>query len=160
MVVTRGAVSNVIAAALLVVGILIGLTGYYVATTYQTKTVTDTQTTTVDFTSTQIQTSVSTSTLVRSTTSTTTSYVTSTSTTSIYPVPTNVTVAFVMDDGAYQYQIDAGPNQMTSTPSSNLVVPLMNLYQGEQVSITTSSVGDRVGETVTVELFVNGLMVG
>lgn len=40
----RNGVANAIAVGLLVIGILVGVTGYYVATTYQTKTVTQTAT--------------------------------------------------------------------------------------------------------------------
>jgi hypothetical protein len=156
---SKRGVAGIVAIALLIVGILVGVGGFYVATTYQTKTITLTHTTTELDTTTQTQTSILTSTSVVSSTTTQISFITSTSTTSVYPVPTNVTVAFVKVDGAYQYEIDAGPNVMTSTPSSALSVPLTNLFQGEQVKITASSVGGRVGETVTVELFVNGQMV-
>jgi hypothetical protein len=48
----RSGVSNAIAAGLLVVGILIGAFGFYVATTYPTKTVTQTETATTSLTST------------------------------------------------------------------------------------------------------------
>jgi len=156
---SKRGVAGAVAAGLLIVGILVGVSGYYVASTYQTKTVTVTQTTIQLDTTTLTQTSVETSTSVVSSTTTQTSFITSTSTTSVYPVPTNVTVAFVQDDGAYQYEIDAGPNTLTSTPSGPLSVPVTNLFQGEQISITASSVGDRVGEMVTVELFVNNQMV-
>jgi hypothetical protein len=156
---SKRGIAGVIAVGLLVVGVLVGVSGFYVASTYQTKTITSTQTTTQQNTITQTQTSTLTSTSVVSTTTTQTSFVTSTSTTSVYPVPTNVTVAFVKDDGAFQYEIDAGPNVMTSTPYAALSIPLTNLFQGEQIKITASSVGDRSGETVTVELFVNGQMV-
>jgi predicted secreted protein len=50
----RNGVSNAIAAGLLVVGILIGATGFYAATTYQTKTTTRTETTTARLTTTAI----------------------------------------------------------------------------------------------------------
>ena len=40
----RSGVSSAIAAGLLVVGILIGMAGFYVATNYQTKTATQTET--------------------------------------------------------------------------------------------------------------------
>lgn len=48
----RNGVSNAIAVGLLIVGVLIGVTGYYVATTYQTKVVTRTETTTARLTTT------------------------------------------------------------------------------------------------------------
>jgi cytoskeletal protein RodZ len=155
----RRGVGGFVAVALLIMGVLIGISGYYVATTYQTKTITLTATTTHQETTTQTQTSTETFTSVVSSTTTQTSFITSSSTTSVYPVPTNVTVAFVQDDGAYQYEIEAGPNVLTSTPSGPLSIPLTNLFEGEQVKITASSVGDRIGETVTVELFVNNQMV-
>ena len=78
----RQAVSNSIAAALLIMGILIGITGYYVVTTYQTKTVTMTQTTTL--VSTTVLTSLSTTTLTS--TLTQTSFVTLTSVPGTYAV--------------------------------------------------------------------------
>jgi hypothetical protein len=49
----RKGVSNAIAAGLLVVGILFGVSGYYVATTYPTRTVTQTETTTASLTTTE-----------------------------------------------------------------------------------------------------------
>jgi hypothetical protein len=172
---SKRGVAGLVAVGLLIIGVFVGTAGFYVASTYQTKTITLTATTTQQDTTTQTQTSISTSTLVESTTTTQTStetstsvvsstttrtsLVTLTSTTSIYPVPTNVTVAFVQNDGAYQYEIDTGQYVLTSTLSGPLSVPLTNLFQGEQIEITASSVGDRVGETVTVELFVNGQMV-
>ncbi len=156
---SKRGVAGLVAVALLIIGIFVGTTGYYVASTYQTKTITVTHTTTRQDTITQTQTSISTSTLVVSSTTTKTSFITSTSTTSVYPVPTNVTVAFVNVVGSYHYEIDAGPNVLTSTPSAPLSIPLTNLFRGEQIKITVSSFGDRMGETVTVELFVNGQMV-
>lgn len=42
----RSGVANAIAAGLLVVGILVGMAGFYVATTFQTRTATQTQTVT------------------------------------------------------------------------------------------------------------------
>jgi predicted secreted protein len=48
----RKGVSNAMAGGLLVVGILIGATGYYVSSTYQTKIMTQTETTTARLTTT------------------------------------------------------------------------------------------------------------
>jgi hypothetical protein len=156
---SKHGLAGIIAVGLLIIGVFVGTAGFHVASTYQTKTVTLTSTTTQQDTTTQTQISISTSTLVESTTRTQISLVTSTSTTSIYPVPTNVTVAFVQDNGAYQYTIDAGTNTLTSTPLAPLSFPLTGLFPGEQITISASSYGDRSGETVTVELFVNGQMV-
>jgi hypothetical protein len=136
-------VSSLAAVVLLIVGIVIGVTGYYIATTYQTRTVTLTQT------STQI---------IRSTT-TQTSVTVSTSTTSVYPVPTNVTVAFINVDGEYNYNIQAGTSTTSGVISGPASWQLTNIFQGEPISITASTVGVsgcREGEHFTLQLWVNG----
>lgn len=66
----RNGAPNAIAAGLLVVAVLIGLTGYYVATTYQTKIVTQTETATVKLATTATQTVLVTTNSISLTTST------------------------------------------------------------------------------------------
>lgn len=159
----RKGVSNAIAAGLLVVGILIGLTGYYVATTYQTKVVIQTETTTARLTTTATQSVHLTSTKTVLATTTSVSLTVSTSIVSVYPVPDNVTLAFTAVNGQYDYNIDAGSSSSSGSMTGNYAFQITGLFQGQTIDITASTTsvsGCRVGEQFTMELFLNGQMVG
>ena len=153
---SKRGVAGVVAIALLIIGVFVGTAGYYVASTYQTKTITLTQTTTQQ--ETQIQTSISTSTSVVSSTTTQTSFVTSTSTTSIYPVPTNVTVSFTNPGSGYSfsYQIVAGTQNFSGSSGSPISIPVSPVFPGEQIKITASVGGNcSGGNSVTIFLYID-----
>lgn len=157
----RTGVSDAIAAGLLVVCILIGVTGYYVATTYQTKTVTRTETATTRLTSTATVTVPPTATRTVLATTTSVSLTITTSIVSVYPVPENVTLAFTNVDGEYNYNIQAGSSSSSGALSGPNTLHITGLFQGQTISITASTTGAggcRMGEHFTMELFVNGQM--
>ena len=171
----RSAVSSLIAVGLMAVGIVIGLTGYYVATTYQTKivTVTTTQSTTTSLTDTVIQPIIQTETQIVSETftqivtytavqlSTTTSTVTSTYTTptTIYPSPSNVTVSMT-GTYLYSYSITAGAVSYTGSSGGQETIPVTPVFQGETISISVNLNSPTFacpgGSYVNVQLYVNG----
>ncbi len=158
------------------VGILIGVVGYYLASTYSlaiVKTETVTQTTTQQITTTQTQLSVSTSTKivpqtitqtsevvstsVVSETTTQTSFITSTSTSLVYPVPMNVTV-YVAPSGQFMnYAIQAGSYSASGSIGSPQSFSVSPVFQNEviTVSITLSCPGS-TGPTGSATLYVNG----
>jgi len=158
----RRGVANSVAAGLLVAGVLIGVLGYYVATTYQTRTVVVMQTTTQTTTKMSTSDITFTNTQVDYSTTTSLSVSTTISTTSVYPVPANVTLAFVHVDGYYQYSVQAGSSSSSGEWSGPYSVEINNLFQGETITITAST-GDnngcRVGQVFTMQLWVNGQMV-
>lgn len=86
---------------------------------------------------------------------------TSTTVVSVYPVPGNVTLAFTQVSGTFDYQITVGGATSTGSTSQAFVMPLKNLFQGEQITVTattTASFGCKIGETVTVQLYVSGII--
>jgi hypothetical protein len=162
----RRAVANTIAVGLLVLGIIIGVTGYYLVSTYQTKTVSFTQTTTQTNTATLTQeTSFSFTQTVSTTVSTTvtaTSVTTSISTSSVYPLPTNVTVAFVNVVGYYQYTIQVGSSFNSSEGTGPYSLRINGVFPGESFTITARTgdiSGCHTGQMLTMRLWVNGFMV-
>lgn len=131
----RAGVSNAVAAGLLVAGILIGVAGYYMATTYQTAT-----------------------TVVSVTTSTLTSTV------SVYPVPDNVTLVFAAPSGVtYNYSIQAGSSSTSGTWYGIQSLPVTGLFQGQTILVIAYMIGHSslclVNQQFAMELFVNGTMV-
>jgi hypothetical protein len=157
---SKRGVAGLIAVGLLIVGIIVGTTGYYVASTYQTKTITLTYTTVFQQNmETQTQTSISTSISVLSSTTTQTSFITSTSTASVYPVPKNVTVSFANPGSGYtfNYQIVAGTQNFSGSSGSPVSIPVSPVFAGEQIKITASVGGNcSGGNSVTISLYVDG----
>jgi hypothetical protein len=159
--------SNAIVAAVLIVGILIGVTGYYVATTYQTKILTQTETTTTSLTSIETQTLVLTSTQINVVTTTSVSSITSTSTVSVYPVPDNLTLVFADSSGGYTYNIQPGNQTISGTTSGTDVFHITELFQGEMVTVevaTGSALPENGfscggGNYVTMQMYFNGQLV-
>jgi len=171
----RPAVSGLLAIGLIAAGIIIGITGYYVATTYQTKivTVTTTLSTTTSLTETLTQTLTLTQTQILPETltqtvtstalqlSTTTATVTSTYTspTTIYPTPSNVTVDMT-GTYLYSYSVMAGSVSYTGSSSAQESVPVTPVFQGETISISVNLNSPTFacpgGSYVDVQLFVNG----
>jgi len=158
--------SSKVAAASVGIVLVITLAGfafYYIETSANIKTMSSSissQQQTINNLNAQIA-SIQQHTVTVTQTLTQTSYVTSTSTTSIYPVPTNVTVLFTKVDGSYNHEVDAGTSVTSGSISGPLTLRLSNLFQGETIKITAETTGIggcRSGETVTVELFVNGQM--
>jgi hypothetical protein len=153
-------VAGLVAVALLVIGVLVGSSGYYVASTYQTKTVTLADTTIFQQNmETQTQTSISTSISVLSSTTTQTTFITSTSTASVYPVPTNVTVSFANLGSGYtfSYQILAGTQVFSGSSGSPIAIPVAPVFPGEQIKITASVGGNcSGGNSVTISLYIDG----
>jgi len=161
----RVAVTNGVAAGLVIVGVIIGVMGYYVATTYQTKivTVTTTQSTTVSLTETLTQTVSITSTTLLTTTLTQTLTSVSIVSTTIYPIPDNVTLVFTNVDGYYQYNVQAGSSSTSGEWAGDYSLKINGLLPGQAITIsaTTGDTGGcRVGQVFTMELFLNGQMVG
>jgi hypothetical protein len=159
-------VANSIAVGLLIVGIIIGVTGYYLVSTYQTKTVSVTQTATQTNTVTLTQETSFTSTQTVSTTVLTTvtakSVKTSISTSSVYPVPTNVTLAFVNVVGYYQYTVQVGSSFNSSEGTGPYSLRINGLIPGETITITATTgniSGCQIGQVLTMRLWVNGFMV-
>jgi hypothetical protein len=141
-----------VAVALLVVGVIFGTTGYYVASTYQTKTIALSYTTV-------FQQNMVTSISVLSSTTTQTSIMTSTSTDSVYPVPTNVTVSFANPGGGYtfNYQIVAGTQNFSGSSGSPISIPVSPVFPGEQIRITASVGGNcSGGNIVMISLYIDG----
>ncbi|MGD0477927.1 MAG: hypothetical protein ABSB29_07160 [Nitrososphaerales archaeon] len=131
----RTGVSDAIATGLLIVGILIGATGYYAVTTYQTTT-----------------------NLVSVTTLTLNSTVT------VYPVPDNVTLAFIASSGImYNYSIQAGSSSTSGTWHGIHNLTITGLFQGQTILVIAFMIGlgssCLTGHPFTVSLFVNGQMV-
>jgi hypothetical protein len=155
----RKGISNLIAAGLLVIGILIGALGFYVATTYQSKVIYQTTTATTSLTSTATSTISLTATTIASTT-TTTSHTTSTFTTSVYPVPSNISLVFSNVDGEYNFNIQSATYNNAGALAGPNTIQITGLFQGEPIAITASSyragVGCAVGEHFTMQLWVNG----
>ena len=156
----RRGVSNTVGAGLLVAGIVIGVLGFYVASTYQTKVVTTTETTTATTVSLTTSTEELTSTQVSVLETTSTSYITSIFTTSIFPIPDNVTVYFVPSSLLINYAINAGTYNAYGSlgnPQSFTVSPV---YQGETIVINIGSgCGGSTGPTGNASLYVNGSLV-
>jgi hypothetical protein len=153
-------VAGLVAAALLIIGVLVGTTGYYVASTYQTKTVALAYTTIFQQNmETQTQTSISTSISVLSSATTQTTFITSTSTDSVYPVPTNVTVSFANLGSGYSfnYQIVAGTQNFSGSSESPISIPVSPVFPGEPIKIIASVGGNcSGGNSVTISLYING----
>lgn len=94
-----------------------------------------------------------TQTLVRTTTQTSTSVV------SVYPVVSNVTLAFTQVSGTFDYSVTVGGATSTGSTNQPFALPLKNLFAGEDVAVqaaTVSTGGCNIGETVTVQLWVEG----
>jgi hypothetical protein len=163
----RGAVSNTIAVALLVVGVIVGVTGFYVATTYQTKlvTVTTTQSTTRSLTYTQV--SVQDVFISTTISETTTNTVVSISTSSVYPVPDNVTLVFVDSSGPFTYSIQVGSSTTSGTSGGTDTFQLRPIFQGEVITVqlaTGSAMPENGfscggGNYATMQLYLNGQLV-
>jgi hypothetical protein len=168
----------------MVAGVIIGITGYYVATTYQTKVVTytttestttsltETSTRTLALTSTILeQTTVTqplifTSTALQTTTTTATVMKTSTTTSTVYPIPDNVTVLFIAGY-TYSYSIIAGSISYSGSGGGSYnqnqtkSIPISPMFQGETISITVNlnSPTFACNGNVWVQLIVNGQVV-
>jgi hypothetical protein len=167
LVMRRSGISTAVAVGLMIVGVLIGVTGYYVATTYQTKlvTVTTTQTTTFSTTYTEVQ--VQTSYVSTTMSQTVTSTVVSISTTSIYPVPDNATLVFADSSGSYTYSIQVGSSTTSGSASGTDTFNLTPLFKGEGITVelaTGSALPENgfscgIGNTATMQLYLNGQLV-
>jgi len=82
-------------------------------------------------------------------------------TTSIYPTPENVTVLF-SGNSPYNYEVDVAsiPVSKGSQPNGSTIIPLPNLFQGQNLLIYADSLcayGNY--NPITVELYVNGVVV-
>jgi len=172
----RRAVSNTIAVALLVGGIIIGVTGLYLATSYQTKTIVETttqlETTSLTNTVTRVSIQPHTTSLTETLTQMLTSTALQTSTTisattyftsvNVYPIPDNVTLAFTNVVGNLTYSIQAGTSSISGEASGDYSFMIGGLFQGQTIAIsaaTGDNNGCRAGQHFTVELFVNREMV-
>ena len=165
-----------VAAALLVAGLLIGAAGYYAASTYQTKVITTTETTTqttvslATTTRTMITTQISVSETTRTqvetltqfspTTTTLTSFAAFTSTTSIYPIPDNVTVYLVPSGMSMNYAIDAGSYSESGSLGNSQSFTVSPVFQGETLTINIGNpCSGSTGPTGGASLDVNGALV-
>lgn len=153
---SKRGIAGLVAVALLIAGALVGTTGYYVASAYQSKTTVSSYTTifqqNMEY---QTQTSIS----VLSSTTTQTSFITSTFTASVYPVPTNVTVSFANPGSGYtfDYQIVAGTQDFSGSSGTPISIPVSPVFPGEQIKITASVGGNcSGGNSVTISLYIDG----